>query len=1101
MHFDSNFSGRIIQVTEALSFEDAVSNQVLALDSLFSAMGFESAIFAKYHDQRHVNRCGSIDDLTVSERDVVVYHFYGFAEHTPPFVRNLYCTRVLLYHNITPHQYFPETSRLHDFCRRGRQQLSEFLTSFHLFWADSQFNLDELIELGAPSARCNVVPIIVASSSTSAPSAGSAGRWLFVGRISPNKCQIKLLNLFAEVRRERPLLARELHLVGESDGKDQYGSALHERVKELGLVDAVFLHGKLTDKERDGCFESASIYVSLSEHEGFGVPLVEASLHNLPVVALDTSAVSETLGHGLGVTSDARLLKQLVIRALAEPDFRATLQKQQRQNAIRFAPGVVAADLARALRKFLPACGQFQRVSLVICTYNRCNYLERILDYLSNQSCSSFELIVIDGPSTDGTKALLDRLEGTAKIGHNTERNLSKSRNQGIDLCDGDVIAFIDDDALPFDNWIENVLLEYNERPLTTAALGGPTYYAGTFWFQAEDNGINSFGETKVSIPSNEIGKQGWQRYNTGTNATFSAVALREVGGFDEQFDYYLDESEVCFRLQQQGKLVGYSDRVVVRHEFAQSYNRKGKHNYNWYTICKNTAYFISAYSGLSGIELQSYVRQRMLDERVKPLDNALAKNELSDDEHDRHVKAIWSGVTDGIEHARHFPKLRLLQLPPCQFKPYAVSNQFPSFAAGRKSLHVAIISKEFPPFRAGGGIGTLYYHLASELLLMGNRVTVIVPGENTHVFRQGNMSVHFTPSTDVAISGAEPGFARNVSWSVSALTKLAEIHDQDRIDVVDSALWDAEALSVALLPVESRPPVVVRLVTPYIVAAQINGWSPPAETVALFVTAERALLENADAVVPISESIASSIEEAFSLKRTIRWQTIPCGIAYWPFFDVNQGYADVPELEGVSDSILKSERLIVFVGRLERRKGIDLVLDASLRFLLVDARAHLIVAGRDVEGWGERLATIVPEEGLRARIHMVGEVTDATRDKLLALAYCVLFPSRYESFGLVPLEAFVHGVPVIAAKNGAIPEVVENGVSGLLTQTDNPEELAEVVGTLLANPDLRKSLSLGALRRVRYLSSRSSAVKSFALYLSLMKARESQASAQHAPR
>ena len=1091
MHFDSGFSGRIFQVTEALSFEDAVSNQVLALDSMFSEMGFTSAVFAKYHDERHANRCKSIEHMTITERDVIVYHFYGFAEHTLPVVQSSYCTRVMLYHNITPHEFFPEGTRLRMFCERGREQLSEYISCFHFFWADSQFNLDELIEAGAPPLRCDVVPIIVSSSPTRTSHAGRAGRWLFVGRVSPNKCQIKLLDLFAEIRRERPDYARELHLIGDCDDKDLYVSSLRERVREHGLTDAVFLHGKLADNDRDSFFDSADVYVSLSEHEGFGVPLIEASLHDLPVIALGTSAVSETLGFGLGVASDTQSLKQLIIRAAGSVEFRAALKKEQTENAMRFVPAVVATDLARALRKFLPVSNQFHRVSLVICTYNRRTYLERIFDYLSHQSCGSFELIVIDGPSTDGTKAFLDGLEGSAKIGHNAERNLSKSRNQGIDLCDGDIIAFIDDDALPFDDWIENVLFEYNARPLTTAALGGPTYYAGTFWFQAEDNGINSRAEAKVGIPSNEIGKQGWLRYNTGTNATFSAAALREVGGFDEQFDYYLDESELCFRLQQQGKLVGYTDRVVVRHEFAQSDNRKGKLNYNWYTICKNTAYFICAYSGLSGAELQTYIQQRMLDERIKPLDGALAKNELSVDEYERHVQAVWSGVADGIKDALHFPRLRLLGTRPGKFKPYPISSQFPSFAAGRKYLHVAIISKEFPPFSPGGGIGTLYYHLASELLLMGNRVTVIVPGENAHLFRQGNMSVHFVVGKEVAIGSVDPGFARNISWSVSALTKLAEIHETDRIDIVDSALWDAEALSVAILEAGRRPPVVIRLVTPYMVAAKINGWSPPPETAALFVAAERALLLSADAVVPISESIASSIEEAFSLRRTIQWQTIPCGIAYWPFFDVNQGYADLPKLRGVDDAVFKSGRIILFVGRLERRKGIDIVLEASRRFLRIDEAVHLIVAGRDVEGWGERLAAMIPED-LRGRIHMVGEVTDAVRDKLLALAYCVLFPSRYESFGLVPLEAFVHGVPVVAAKNGAIPEVVENGVSGLLTQTDSPDELADAVCRMLTNPELRESLSLGALRRVRSLSSRSSALKSYSLYVSLIKARDS---------
>jgi glycosyltransferase involved in cell wall biosynthesis len=427
--------------------------------------------------------------------------------------------------------------------------------------------------------------------------------------------------------------------------------------------------------------------------------------------------------------------------------------------------------------------------------------------------------------------------------------------------------------------------------------------------------------------------------------------------------------------------------------------------------------------------------------------------------------------------------------LAPGKFLPYPTTLELPTFSAGRRSLHIAIISKEFPPFCPGGGVGTLYYHLASELLLMGNRVSVVVPGDKDHTFRQGNISVHFTPIKELAIVGGDPGFSLNLRWSICALTKLADIHAKAPIDVVDSALWDAEALSFALLPAHNRPPVVVRLVTPYLLASQINGWTPLPQTAALFVAAERALLEHADAIVPISDSIAASVEHLYQVQRSIRWHRIPCGIAYWPFFDVNSGYGAIPKLDGISQSALESSKIVLFVGRLERRKGFDLVLAAAEEFLTADAEARLVVAGRDVEGWSERLPSMIPDS-LRSRIHMLGEVSDVIREKLFALAYCVLFPSRYESFGLVPLEAFVHGAPVVAARSGAIPEVVEDHISGLLFATEDSTALADAVKRLLLDPKLRASLSHGALRRVKELNSRQSAIDSYLLYDRLLRSR-----------
>jgi glycosyltransferase involved in cell wall biosynthesis len=1090
MRLDTSFSGRIVQVTEALSYEDAVSNQVLALDTLFAAMGLKSAIFTKYHDLRHEERRKAIDELILDDKDVVIFHFYGFARHTPSIVCSQYCTRILLYHNITPHEFFAESSQHYEFCKLGREQLAAILPDFHYFWADSQFNLDELIRLGAPTDNCDVVPIIVPSPSTNYEiHPRNSGVWLFVGRIAPNKGHINLLNLFAAIREQHPSLARELHLVGGYDTTDEYYLQFNQRIEELGLSSVVKVHGKLSDIERDRYFQSASVYTSLSEHEGFGVPLIEASIRGLPVLALGRTAVSETLGFGVGVVPDVQIFKHRLTRISTDAQFRLNLLLEQAANALRFTPGAVAAHLRSALEKVLPASRQFRRLSVVICTYNRRAYLERVLDYLAHQSSGEFEVIVVDGPSTDGTKSLLAARFDRVKVAHNPERNLSKSRNIGIELSDGDIVAFIDDDALPFDHWVENIVRAYNERPLTTAGLGGPTYYAGTFWFQAEDNGVNNRAEAKVGIARDQIGKNGWWRYNTGTNATFSTTHLRAIHGFDEQFDYYLDESEVCYRLQQSGLLIGYCDDIVVRHEFAQSHNRLGRLNYNWYTICKNTVYFICAYSGLAGNELKSYITERISAERIAPLDKALGAGELPREEYDRHVQAVWSGVEQGKTDFLAYPKRRALKLAPNRFKPFNISAQFPSFAAGRKRLHIVVITKEFPPFVAGGGIGTLYYHLTSELLLMGNKVSVIVPGENSHVFRQGEISVHFTSIRDIPVNGADPGFARNVGWSVSALTRLAEIHANDPVDVVDSALWDTEALALGLLPRHQRPPLVIRLVTPYVVASKINNWSPPIQTSTLFESAERTLIRCADAIVPISESIARSIEDAYAIQRTVRWNTIPCGIAYWPFFDVNQGYTDIPQLEGIEQSILESRKLVVFVGRLERRKGIDLILEAARQFLLTDSHVHLIIAGRDVEGWADRLSSIVPGS-LSGRIHMLGEVSDATRDKLLARAYCLLFPSRYESFGLVPLEAFVHGVPVIASDGGAIPEVLEDGISGLLFPSEDAAALADAVCRLLSDPELRASLSQGALRRVKELSSRRSAVSSFALYNSLIQSR-----------
>lgn len=1084
MYFSTDFCGRIVQLTDALDRFDAISNQVVALDSALKAQGFRTLIGCQYvHADREdlvVNR----SELELTEHDILIVHYYGYSEGLQEWLADRYCTKVMIFHNITPAQFFPDNKRMYDFCQKGREQLKAIVHHFHYLWGDSQFNVDELIELGVDRERTSVIPIIVDTDQFPKPGPDIAGNWVFVGRLAPSKGQLELVELFGRVRKRHPELARSLTLIGGADSSDDYADKVRAAIASSGTNGSVEVTGKLTDAERDKVLANSDFYVSLSEHEGFGVPLIEAALHDLPVLALDRAAVSETLG-GLGVYADLKALEKALIGLSRDRLARSELLKSQQLNAARFSSRAVSERVFNALSQIVPQKDQFETVSVVICTYNRKDYLERCFEYLTFQSNGNFEVIVVDGPSEDGTDKVLKAHGDRIKVVKNPERNLSKSRNLGIDASAGDIVAFIDDDAIPFDDWIERILREYNSRPLTTTGLGGPAYYAGSLWFQAEDNGISKDCQVKVSIASSEVGRDGWYRYNTGTNATFTREALRTMEGFDEQYDYFLDESEVCFRLQKAGWLIGYAPEVIVRHEFAKSHNRSGKFNYNWFTICKNTAYFIATNSGMRGKKLEEFVKSRVQAERVDPLDEAVRKGELSQADRDRHVEAIWKGMKQGLNDAADWPKTRAIAKKPAKFRSYPIRRD--RLAVGRDcpQLHICIVSKEFPPFTGSGGVGTLYYHLASELLLMGHEVSVVLPGGEEKIHRQGRFTIYFTPQRSFSLPVHADGFAGNMDWSLSALAKLSAIHRDRPIDVVDSALWDAETLAYSLL--SNRPPLLVRLVTPYTVTADINGWKPSPTQIEYFVEGERTLINEADAVVPISRMIASTVSKTHDVPQDDRWSIGHCGIAPWPTFDVNAGYDDFPELGSLNSDEMKAAKLVVFIGRLERRKGIDLILAAAAKILQSSPDAVLVIGGRDPDDWASKFRQELPRE-LHSRIVFLGEVPDATREKLLAHAHCVLFPSRYESFGLVPLEAFVHGAPVVATRAGAIPEVVQDGVSGCLVEPDDADGLADAVTRILKDSKFRLSLSEGARQRVKQLSARNSALHTLEVYARLLR-------------
>jgi glycosyltransferase involved in cell wall biosynthesis len=772
---------------------------------------------------------------------------------------------------------------------------------------------------------------------------------------------------------------------------------------------------------------------------------------------------------------------------LASDDIaRSALAEEQAANAGRFSKQSVEQKLAGALATLLPTNDLYKTVSVVICTYNRRDFLARCLDYLQYQSNSNFEVIVVDGPSDDGTKDLLVEWQSRIKHTQNTERNLSKSRNMGIELASGDIIAFIDDDAIPFDDWIENILSEYNSRPLTTRALGGPAFLAGTLRFQSEDIGIDRQARTWVNIPRHEVGRNGWLRSCLGTNSTFVRDTLIALNGFDEQFDYFLDESEICLRLQLNGYIVGYSPDVLVRHEFAQSHNRRGRYNYDWATIVKNTAYYTAVYSGLSRQELRPKLTAMVEQERHMPLRAALENGEISKELYDKGVEGIKRGLEQGLSDAKSWPKTRKLSHKGVIFKNFDIRTQYKAVGRDIPRLHICIITKEMPPFCPGGGIGTLYYHLVSELLLMGHHISLVVPGTEDTIWRQGPLTVYYTQAPWVEISGTDPGLNHNLIWSVSALGKVAEIHKEKPVDVIDSALWDSEALAVSALDRLDRPPLVVRLVTPFQVVANINEWKVRPRVAEAFNAFEKALIENADAVIPISNQIAATVSTIHDLEVDSRWSTGHCGIAYWPLFDVNEDYNDFPELAGLPTSELEKSKIVLFVGRLERRKGIDLIVEAIPAILGADESARVVIAGHDPEGWQQRvLRSLHPAES--QRVHFLGVISDALREKLLARAHCLAFPSRYESFGLVPLEAFVHGVPVVASRSGAIPEVVIDKDCGILFEENDSGSLAAAIEALLKDDDLHRRLGQGALKRIRTLSSRNSAQHTLSVYNGLL--------------
>ena len=206
-----------------------------------------------------------------------------------------------------------------------------------------------------------------------------------------------------------------------------------------------------------------------------------------------------------------------------------------------------------------------------------------------------FEVIVVNGPSTDNTMQLLKSHEDSIRVGVCSDRNLSISRNVGIEMARGDLIAFLDDDAVPAENWLNDAAAAFDSDEV--GGVGGFVFDHTGYNLQYRYSVSSRLGTARWNVPAaaNEFCYPGCVEfpYLQGTNAIFRREALLEIGGFDEEFDYYLDETDVCLRLVDAGYLLKQLSNAFVYHRFLPSHIRSENRVVTaWRSVIKNKVYF-----------------------------------------------------------------------------------------------------------------------------------------------------------------------------------------------------------------------------------------------------------------------------------------------------------------------------------------------------------------------------------------------------------------------------------------------------------------------------------------------------------------------------
>jgi L-malate glycosyltransferase len=318
---------------------DAVGNSALVFHKFLIGRGIESRIVALTIDPELRGQAVYLNDYRENERALKIYHF-AIASPLSEYFSNCPGKKILLYHNVTPSRFFvgfsPQLERL---TLQAREELKQVKERCDFFMADSVFNAGELRELGVNDVF--VFPVMIDGRDYDGPVSRSfAGMFqdgrknlVFVGRIAPNKKIEDLIKILSFYRR---FLSREVRLivVGNIRTLPRYYYALRELAarQQLEAPDLIFT-GHLPMDEFLAAYHAADVFVSMSEHEGFCLPLIESCRFGLPVVAYEAGAVGETLaGAGLllarkDVAADAALI-ELVLHD-------AALRERLRQAALR----------------------------------------------------------------------------------------------------------------------------------------------------------------------------------------------------------------------------------------------------------------------------------------------------------------------------------------------------------------------------------------------------------------------------------------------------------------------------------------------------------------------------------------------------------------------------------------------------------------------------------------------------------------------------------------------------------------------------------------------------------------------------------------------
>lgn len=385
--------------------------------------------------------------------------------------------------------------------------------------------------------------------------------------------------------------------------------------------------------------------------------------------------------------------------------------------------------------------------------------------------------------------------------------------------------------------------------------------------------------------------------------------------------------------------------------------------------------------------------------------------------------------------------------------------------------MRVCLVTNEYPPQSAAGGIGSYCSDLAAGLSARGNHVHVVCPGEWSEGVEElaSNVTVHRIPVVQKHLLMRLYNKMRTINsrlwrtyrlgtecvvWSFAAARYVAALSRRVPVDIVECPEILAQGFWLA--GVKARP-LVIKLHTPYEMHRRLNGYCVGSD-VERVSQLEYAAVRRANRVTSCSRALVGEVEKLW--RASVEAITIPNPVDVLKFLPM--------------DSLEEPRKVVIgYVGRLEPRKGVDVLWEAykgiascrdDVELWCVGADQPMPQGGMSWGGWMQQEASALGLTGVR----LMGT---RPREQLPSLyngfSVCVV-PSRgFENLPYTCLEAMSCGRPVVASDCGGIPEIVTNGVDGVLFRSGDHNELATLLLGLLDSPEMRARIGRNARTRI----------------------------------